>query len=93
MLNHGDGLYTIYMHASSLNVSQGQTVTKGQDVYKRQDNQYSALIPPREMYGELKVGDTVEARVIACLLYTSFPAFLRDHLPRPHTEHHCHFLQ
>ena len=29
MLNHGDGLYTIYMHASSLNVSQGQTVTKG----------------------------------------------------------------
>ena len=29
------------------------------------DNQYSALIPPREMYGELKVGDTVEARVIA----------------------------
>ena len=28
------------------------------------DNQYSAD-PPREMYGELKVGDTVEARVIA----------------------------
>lgn len=24
MLNHGDGLYTIYMHASSLNVSQGR---------------------------------------------------------------------
>ncbi len=32
MLNHGDGLYTIYMHASSLNVSQGQTVTKGQQI-------------------------------------------------------------
>lgn len=28
------------------------------------DNRYSALIPPREMYGELKVGDTVEARVV-----------------------------
>ena len=28
------------------------------------DNQYSALIPPKEMYGELKVGDHVEARVV-----------------------------
>lgn len=27
------------------------------------DNCYSALIPPKEMYGELKVGDTVTARV------------------------------
>lgn len=27
------------------------------------DDQYSALIPPREMYGELKVGSRVEARV------------------------------
>lgn len=27
------------------------------------DNRYSALIPPREMYGTLKVGDQVEARV------------------------------
>ena len=29
------------------------------------DDRYSALIPPREMYGELKVGDRVEARVTA----------------------------
>ena len=28
------------------------------------DGRYSALIPPREMYGELKVGDTVKARVV-----------------------------
>ena len=28
------------------------------------DGCYSALIPPREMYGELKVGDTVKARVV-----------------------------
>ena len=28
------------------------------------DNRYSALIPPKEMYGELKVGDHVEARVV-----------------------------
>lgn len=27
------------------------------------DNRYSALIPPREMYGELQVGDRIEARV------------------------------
>lgn len=28
------------------------------------DGRYSALIPSREMYGELKVGDTVKARVV-----------------------------
>lgn len=32
MLDHGDGLYTIYMHASSLNVSKGATVAKGQQI-------------------------------------------------------------
>lgn len=32
MINHGDGLYTIYMHASALYVSTGQTVTKGQQI-------------------------------------------------------------
>ncbi|MDO4294277.1 MAG: S1-like domain-containing RNA-binding protein [Eubacteriales bacterium] len=28
------------------------------------DNRYSALIPPRELYGNLQVGDWVEARVV-----------------------------
>ncbi len=32
MINHGDGLYTIYMHASALYVSQGQTVSKGSKI-------------------------------------------------------------
>ena len=32
MINHGDGLYTIYMHASALYVSTGQSVTKGQQI-------------------------------------------------------------
>lgn len=32
MINHGDGLYTIYMHASALYVSTGQTVTRGQKI-------------------------------------------------------------
>lgn len=32
MIDHGSGLYTIYMHCSSLNVSKGQTVTKGQKI-------------------------------------------------------------
>ena len=32
MINHGGGLYTIYMHASSLHVSAGQTVSKGQQI-------------------------------------------------------------
>lgn len=32
MIDHGDGLYTIYMHASALYVSKGQTVTKGQRI-------------------------------------------------------------
>lgn len=32
MIDHGDGLYTIYMHASKLYVSSGQTVSKGQQI-------------------------------------------------------------
>lgn len=32
MIHHGNGLYTIYMHASALYVSNGQTVSKGQKI-------------------------------------------------------------
>lgn len=32
MIDHGDGLYTIYMHASKLYVSNGQMVTKGEQI-------------------------------------------------------------
>lgn len=32
MLDHGDNLYTIYMHASALYVSAGETVAKGQQI-------------------------------------------------------------
>ncbi len=32
MIDHGDGLYTIYMHASSLLVSAGQSVSRGQKI-------------------------------------------------------------
>ncbi|MBO4900469.1 MAG: peptidoglycan DD-metalloendopeptidase family protein [Lachnospiraceae bacterium] len=32
MINHGSGIYTIYMHASALYVSKGQEVSKGQTI-------------------------------------------------------------
>ena len=32
MIDHGDSLYTIYMHASALYVSKGDAVTKGQQI-------------------------------------------------------------
>lgn len=32
MIDHGDGLFTIYMHASSLSVSNGESVSKGQNI-------------------------------------------------------------
>lgn len=32
MISHGSGIYTIYMHAASLNVSKGQSVSKGQKI-------------------------------------------------------------
>lgn len=34
MIDHGGGLYTVYMHASSLTVSTGQTVAAGQVIAK-----------------------------------------------------------
>lgn len=34
MIDHGGGLYTVYMHASSLNVSSGQSVSAGQVIAK-----------------------------------------------------------
>ncbi|MCI6552102.1 MAG: peptidoglycan DD-metalloendopeptidase family protein [Lachnospiraceae bacterium] len=32
MIDHGDGLYTIYMHASALYVSKGDSVSRGQQI-------------------------------------------------------------
>ncbi len=34
MINHGDGLITIYMHASALEVSKGQNVVRGEEIAK-----------------------------------------------------------
>lgn len=34
MIDHGDGLYTIYMHASQLLVSKGQMVARGEQIAK-----------------------------------------------------------
>ncbi|MDO4188048.1 MAG: peptidoglycan DD-metalloendopeptidase family protein [Lachnospiraceae bacterium] len=34
MINHGDGLITIYMHASALEVSKGQMVVRGEEIAK-----------------------------------------------------------
>ncbi len=34
MLSHGNGIYTIYMHASALLVSKGQTVARGEQIAK-----------------------------------------------------------
>lgn len=34
MIDHGGGLYTVYMHASALNVSEGQAVSAGQVIAK-----------------------------------------------------------
>ncbi len=34
MIDHGGGVYTVYMHASSVNVSKGQTVSAGEVIAK-----------------------------------------------------------
>lgn len=41
MLNHGGGVYTVYMHCSQLLVSEGQQVTQGQTIAKVGSTGYS----------------------------------------------------
>lgn len=41
MLSHGNGLYTVYMHCSSLNVSEGQSVNRGQTIARVGSTGYS----------------------------------------------------
>ena len=41
MLNHGGGVYTVYMHCSQLLVSEGETVAQGQEIAKVGSTGYS----------------------------------------------------
>ena len=41
MLNHGGGVYTVYMHCSQLLVSEGQQVSQGQTIAKVGSTGYS----------------------------------------------------
>lgn len=77
MIDHGDGLFTIYMHSSMLECSKGDKVTAGQEIAKvgstgastgphlhfsvRKDGQY---VDPTSYLGTLQTGadaDTAEA--------------------------------
>ena len=59
-----------YLHTDSLYKKDDQVsgylyeISRQFGAFVAVDGRYSALIPPREMYGELKVGDTVKARVV-----------------------------
>jgi murein DD-endopeptidase MepM/ murein hydrolase activator NlpD len=41
MISHGGGVYTVYMHCSSLNVSEGDTVKQGQTIARVGSTGYS----------------------------------------------------
>lgn len=58
MINHGSGIYTVYMHLSSISVSQGESVSQGQKVGGVGSTGYST--GPHLHFGVRKNGSYVD---------------------------------
>ena len=73
MIDHGDGYYTGFGHLSSFNVSQGQTVSRGQQIAVSGN---TGISTGPHLHYEVYIGGTANSYRVDPLQYTSHPSLI-----------------
>lgn len=73
MIDHGNGYYTGFGHLSSFNVSQGQTVSRGQQIATSGN---TGISTGPHLHYEVYIGGTANSYRVNPLQYTSHPSLV-----------------
>ena len=73
MIDHGNGYYTGFGHLSSFNVSQGQTVSRGQQIATSGN---TGISTGPHLHYEVYIGGTANSYRVDPLQYTSHPSLI-----------------
>lgn len=73
MIDHGNGYYTGFGHLSSFNVSQGQTVSRGQQIATSGN---TGISTGPHLHYEVYIGGTANSYRVDPLQYTSHPSLV-----------------
>lgn len=73
MIDHGDGYYTGFGHLSAFNVSQGQTVSRGQQIAVSGN---TGISTGDHLHYEVYIGGTANSYRVDPLQYTSHPSLI-----------------
>ena len=73
MIDHGDGYYTGFGHLSTFNVSQGQTVSRGQQIAVSGN---TGISTGDHLHYEVYIGGTANSYRVDPLQYTSHPSLI-----------------